>query len=227
MMLSKLIRNAMIFILGIERSATTWVANIVDHHPATEVYIEPLSCFTSRFKKWPGRFVYLENFDNKSAYFKKQFALIAKNKHLFCTRFSNSREAWAIDLYLSDILVRKNMAGNRIKDFNELNFHRKDQRFFVKKEPPLHTVIKEVRLNFNAGLIAAIDAEAKVLIPIREMASCVRSILSQLEQGHLVELKKQLVQKYDTISPQTIARYWYDSDYYLWFRLRWRYRAAL
>ena len=201
----------MIFVLGIERSATTWVANILDHHPATEVFMEPLSSFTSGFKKWPDRFTNLEEFESIASYFKEELKLVSKNKHLFYTRFSDSKQAWAIDLYLSDILVRKKLASNKIRDFLELNFHRKGQDFFVTKQPPLQTVIKELRLNFNAGLIGAIDVEAKILISIREAASCIRSILSQLEQGNLVELKKLLRQKYGSISPQTICRYWFES----------------
>lgn len=201
----------MIFILGVERSATTWVANILDHHPKTEVYMEPLSQFNSRFKRWPGRFITLENIEQKVNYFIKEFGILKKHNLFLLTRLSSTPTAWQTDLKLAKFLTQKQLASDSIKDFLELNFHRKGRQITVPKKRPLQTIIKEVRLNFNAELIYKIEKKVKTLVVIRDLASCIRSILVQIGEGNLVELSKELKQQYGKISPQTVCEYWFES----------------
>lgn len=201
----------MIFILGIERSATTWVANILDHHPQTDVFMEPLSAFNSRFREWPGRFEELENYGEKAAYFNEEFEILKKHRRFLLTRLSNSADAWNMDLEWAQFLVNKKLAPDSVNDFLELNFHRKGRGMTISKEPTLQTVIKELRLNFKAELLPHLHHHPKVLISIREMASTVRSILQQIKQGNLVELKKDLLNRYDGINPQSVCRYWIES----------------
>lgn len=201
----------MIFILGIERSATTWVASILDHHPQTDVYMEPLSDYTSRFEQWPDRFTVLNERQEKAAYFEKEFELLKKHRRFLLSRILDTSRAWQWDLNTAQFLSNKGLATAAIRDFLELNYHRKNRKQRIKKEPPLQMVIKELRLNFNAGLIIKLDSSAKVLVIIREMASCVRSIMQQIEKGNLVELKRDLTRKYGDVSPQTVCMYWSES----------------
>lgn len=201
----------MIFILGIERSATTWVASILDHHPKTDVYMEPLSDYTSRFVQWPDRFTALDDMQEKAEYFEKEFGLLKRHRRFLFSRLSDTSRAWQWDLNTAQFLSNKELATVAIRDFLELNYHHKNQNLKIKKEPPLQTVIKELRLNFNAALITKLGASAKVLVTIREMASCVRSILQQIEKGNLVELKCDLTKKYGDISPQKVCMYWRES----------------
>lgn len=201
----------MIFILGIERSATTWVANILDHHTRTDVYMEPLSQFNSRFNRWPNRFTQLKHFGQRATYFLEEFEILQEHRRFFLTQLSETSFAWQTDLKLVQFLVQKQIATNTTKDFLELNFHRKNRQISVSKQPPLNTVIKELRLNFNAALIPVLDEQAQVLVVIREPASTIRSILEQIEQGNLVELASDLNRYYGEISLQTICTYWYES----------------
>lgn len=201
----------MIFVLGIERSATTWVANILDYHPATDVFMEPLSQFITGLEQWPGRFERIRDMQAKARYFEQEFEKLRTHRQLFLTRFSDETWAWQADLILAQRLSKKGLASGGIRNFLELNYHRKGRNISIRKTPPLQTVIKELRLNFNSALVAAINPEAKVLIPLREAASCIRSIQQQLKQGHLVELSKQLEQQYGEITLQTICRYWVES----------------
>lgn len=202
----------MIFVLGVERSATTWITNILDHHPATEVFMEPLSQFIWGFEEWPGRFEHINDIEAKAEYFEQEFEKLKMHRQFLITLFSDSAWAWNADLSLVQRLAQKGLASPRIRNFLELNYHRKGQEVVVQKKPPLETVIKELRLNFNAALVAALDPEAMVLIPIREAASCIRSVREQMERGHLVELKKQLEHHYGEITLQTICRYWVESN---------------
>lgn len=201
----------MIFVLGIERSATTWVANILDHHPETDVYMEPLSGFISGFEQWPDRFTILADLPERAAYFREEFKSLKTNRRFLFTRLSDTPRAWQFDLKIAHLVTRKGLANKGIRNFLELNYHRKDRTIPVRKQPPLQTVIKELRLNFNAGLIATLDTQARVVIVIRDVASCARSILNQLEKGNLVELQKDLTSAYGDISPEQVARYWRES----------------
>lgn len=201
----------MIFILGIERSATTWVANILDHHPKTDVFIEPLSQFNSRFNQWPDRFTKLENIKHMAGYFFVEIDSLKKHRRFLLTRFADAPFAWRTDLSLAQFLTQKQLATSSTKDFLELNFHRKGLENTISKLPPFQMVVKELRLNFNAELIYQIEKKAKALVVIREPASCIRSILNQIEKGNLVELKSSLKKHYSKITPQTVCKYWIES----------------
>lgn len=201
----------MIYILGTERSASTWVANILDHHPQMDVLMEPLSSYNSRFKNWPNRFARFENLDEKADEFKKEFEILLKHRRFILTRFSDSQFAWQTDLNLAHFLARKSLAPDFVMDFVELNFHRKNRSIAVKKRDPLNTVIKEVRLNFNAELISALDENPEVIVTIREMASSVHSMLTFIEDGSLTDLKKDLQAHYGSINPEILCRYWFES----------------
>lgn len=201
----------MIYILGTERSASTWVANILDHHPQVDVYMEPLSSFNSRFKNWPNRFTRFDNPESKADEFKKEFEILRLHSRFLLTRLADSPNAWQTDLKWAQFLVLKKLAPNSVKDFTELNFHRKNRQISVKKQEPLQTAIKEVRLNFNASLISALNAKARVIVTIREMASCVYSMMQLIEQGHLTDLQKDFKEHYGEISPQTLCTYWLES----------------
>lgn len=201
----------MIYILGIERSATTWVANILDHHPQLDVYMEPLSDFNSRFKDWPNRFSKLQNVEQRAHQFQKEFEILKEHQRLFLTRFNDSPGGWRTDLKLAQLMTRKKLAPGFVKDFLETNFHRKDRTIPFAKQQPVQTVIKELRLNYNASLIPWIDKNPKVIVSIRDMASCVRSIMKRMDQGYLVELKSDLGEYYGKIDPKTLCTYWIES----------------
>lgn len=202
----------MIFILGIERSATTWISSILDCHPRSEVLMEPLSGFNSRFLAWPSsRFSRIAEPEAKAAYFRREFKALRRHRHLLLTRFSNARFAWQFDLGLAELLVRKQRAPAPVNDFYELNFHRRGLPDAIAKEPPLQTVIKELRLNFNADLLPRIDDSARVVVAIREMASCVRSMQRQLQAGNLVDLQRDLQEEYGQVDLNVLADYWLRS----------------
>lgn len=201
----------MIFVLGIERSATTWVANILDHHPRLDVYMEPLSIATTRFKRWPQRFDNIENHEELARYFNEEFEELKRHRKFLLSRFSDSAKSWRTDLRWAQKIARKWPSAASATDFLQLNFHRKNRRFSVAKEEPLQTVIKEVRLNFNAGLVSELARKVQVIVVIREMASCVRSMLGQMNKGNLVELKSDLAQRYREINPESLCSYWLES----------------
>src|SRR5699024_7018333 len=200
----------MVFILGIERSATTWVANIVDCHPQAEVFMEPLSRYTSGFKAWPDRFVRIDDSERMATMFASEFEKLKKHKRFFFSRWFNQPWAWRVDFSLADA-ARKKIQVNRVEDFLELNFHRRSEVFFLPKEPTPDTVIKELRLNFNASIIRQLDKASTIIMVVRDMASNICSMQKQLDEGNLVELKQALFNRYGTIDYESLCNYWWES----------------
>lgn len=202
----------MIFIAGIERSASTWVSNILESHPDTEVFMEPLSIFTTRFEKWGSRFEVIEDLDEKAEYFRSEFSVLKNRKRWFLTEISEQTAAWNLDLTLAEFLVRKNIATDSVKDFYELNFHRKDSyQWNPKSENNRVDVVKTLRLNFNPKLFEQIDPDSKLIITFRDMASNVQSILKQFKQNNLSELKAEIINEYGAADVESVFKYWCDS----------------
>lgn len=201
-----------IFIVGIERSASTWVSNLIDSHPDTEVFMEPMSIFTTRFTQWPDRFKKIANPDERAKYFRRELQILKERKRWLLTQVSDQSIVWNIDLTLAEFLVRKKIASDLIIDFYELNFHRKNSyQYIPKSEMPRLDVVKSLRLNFNPDLILQIDPSAKLIITLRDMASNLRSILKQFERGHLSELRELLNERYGNVDEATVFDYWRES----------------
>ena len=198
----------MIFVLGIERSATTWVSNILDMHPGTELFMEPLSVNISRFEDWPNRFVKIQNLSEKARYFREEFERLKKRKRFLLTRISDADLAWNADIMAARKLWKISPAA---RDFFELNFHRSGGGGYPPKSDHPIPVIKELRLNYNAGLIPEICPDAKAIVILRNYAGNVRSIEHQIKQGNLDELAELLRTKYGNINTTAIFDYWATS----------------
>src|SRR5699024_7381309 len=198
----------MVFVLGIERSATTWISNILDMHPGTELFMEPLSANISGFKDWPNRFKKIQDLSDKAHYFREEFEQLKKRKRFLLTRISDTNLAWNTDM----MAARKwwNISP-KARDFFELNFHRIKGREYPSKSAKPIPVIKELRLNYNAELIPKISPAAKVIVILRNYAGNIRSIEHQFKQENLQELAELLRAKYGNTNVTTIFDYWATS----------------
>lgn len=198
----------MVFVLGTERSATTWVSSILDMHPATELYMEPLSQNASRFKEWPDRFANIKDVSAKASYFRDEFSNLKKRKKLLFSRISNADWAWTVDMKIAQKLWKISPFA---RDFFELNFHRRQTTGYPPKTENPIQIIKEVRLNFNASVIKKIDQKARVVVILRNYAATVQSIQKQINKGNLKELSQLLKDKYGDTDIETVFEYWAQS----------------
>ncbi|NGP89792.1 sulfotransferase [Fodinibius halophilus] len=198
----------MVFILGIERSATTWVSNILDMHSGTELYMEPLSERTSRFKQWPNRFTKIEDLPGRAQYFQEEFTYLRERNKFFFSRLSDADLAWQLDFLIAEKLWR---ALPLARDFFELNFNRKGTREYPSKRISTVDIIKEVRLNFNTSILKYIHPNIKVVVVLRNYAANVQSVARQISKGNLSELAELLQNHFHDINEQTIFDYWANS----------------
>lgn len=198
----------MVFVLGIERSATTWASNILDMHPATELYMEPLSQNISRFKNWPDRFTNIEDPAEKARYFRSEFTHLKNRKKLLFSRIKDADWAWKSDMKIAQKFWRILPFA---RDFFELNFHRRDPSGYPSKSKNPLQIIKEVRLNFNVPVIRKIDRDARVIVILRNYAATTQSIQKQIKKGNLKELSRLLQGRYGNTDTEAIFDYWAQS----------------
>lgn len=198
----------MIFVLGIERSATTWVSNILDMHPGTALYMEPLSKNTSRFKKWPHRFVKINDLSTQARYFNTEFDYLKKRKRFLFNSITDADWAWRCDIKISQKFWD---ASARARDFFELNFNRMGTSGYPAKQTHTVEIIKELRLNYNVPLLKHIHPGVKVVVVLRNYAANVQSVVHQIHKGNLSELAELLQDQFGKINEQTIFDYWAES----------------
>lgn len=200
-----------VFVLGVERSATTWVSNILEAHPDTRVYMEPLSSSVSGFESWPERFSKLQNPDHFARYFQDEFANLNHRRRFLLTRYFDAGLAWSTDNIFA-ILVDKYLNLDSARDFRQLNFHRINDEFEFPSKRKGITILKEVRLNYKAEIVKKINPDAKVIVPIRGYGPVIESIKKYFRQGSLVDLKRSLNKKLGKkITTKCIFKYWYCS----------------
>lgn len=198
----------MVFVLGIERSATTWLSNILDMHPASELYMEPLSQNISRFKEWPDRFTNIEDKSAKANYFYNEFLHLKNRKRFLFSKISDADWAWKTDMETAQKLWKISPFA---RDFFELNFHRRQTTGYPPKSDNPLQIIKEVRLNFNAPVIKQIDQKVRVVVILRNYAATVQSIQKQIKKGNLKELSQLLKDKYGDTDTESVFEYWAQS----------------
>lgn len=199
-----------VFILGIERSATTWIANILEAHPRTEVYMEPLSMYTSCFKDWPSRMEKINQREKYAEYFIKEFNKLKRDKKFLLTHMYDSNFAWQKDFSLAQLLAAK-FNSIKARNFLELNFHRRAEDFSFTKSDVSFKVVKELRLNFNSNLLADINPDVKVIVVVRDYASNIKSIMKYVKEGGLNELQSILNLKGNEEDYLSLMNYWVES----------------
>lgn len=194
-----------LLILGVERSGSTWLANILDAHPETQLFMEPFAPRMELFPDFPDRLIYREDLNSHLlTHLQEGLDELDRYKYPLLHRRAGSRlrrELVYRFLYpLSDVTtrgVRKlgfEMPLRHLR-FKNLNKNRIENPFlnrFPEVASPSHTVVKELRLNFKIGLIRALWPEAKVLVILRNPLSQIASILRLIEQGKLHDLRSAL-----------------------------------
>ena len=199
------------FILGVERSGSTWLANLFDSHPATSVFLEPFAQTAHLFHGFPDRLTYLNRAGTvlrrqlrerlaELPYY-KNFGLERRNAPEWLKRLNWSTQS-AVGKFL-EWLGTSTVGPSRA--YRELNFNRAanpEVIGFEKLSPQTHFVIKEVRLNFKVGMLHQLVPDAQFVVIVRNPLSQVESILRQFQQDTLVFLRQFLTGFIEAIEGQ-------------------------
>ena len=177
------------FILGCERSGSTWLLNMLDHSPQVLTYLEPFADYINHIKSFPPRYLYAEKSFKPDPLFESLFDDLYKEKYSFLYKPGGSLFSYSLDRILSS---KVNLKGIGRADFRELlkadaPLRRKRRRSQIQV-----SVIKELRLNFKLELIAEVFPKSKIVVAIRDPLLQIQSISNWIGKGRLVEFARNL-----------------------------------
>ncbi len=211
--------ESLIFILGCQRSGTTWLANIFDASPDTLLFMEPFAPGYKLFPEFPAADVFLEKTSPALDYLLKvdMQARILKYKSLLFDRSKTDPKLFLIELRLSKLFNRfgkfvPHNIQDRIRKFQLLNLNRMDKNYPInpKNDNPSVWVIKELRLAGKIPILQNAFPDAHYIVIIRHPAATIYSILRLFELGNLRELRKDIDTYIENIKAQHIYESYFD-----------------
>lgn len=191
-----------IFILGCERSGSTWIANAMDAHAGVLFFMEPFADYIKIFPKIPTRNIYIgkpmdDHVKSVSSGFRKlksmKYPLLYDiGRPLFLKKIDRaifrSAEIFFRNLRIIDIPLW-------LQRYEALNLNTaciSINQQVKKHKKVIVEVIKELRLNFKIRLLLQSFPEAFFLVTVRHPGAQISSIKRLFSKGTLGELKKNL-----------------------------------
>jgi hypothetical protein len=209
----------LVFVLGCQRSGTTWLANIFDASPDTWFFMEPFSPEQAIFPELPPSTHFVSEPDAAlSRMLQSQHAeRLLAHKTLFASGPAASAHALSLDRLASRAIQRAQRIvpaalSDRARRFDLLSLNRSDSRAprTRKRAAPSAWVIKELRLAGKIPLLLHAFPSARFVTIVRHPCATVHSIESWFARGRLVELRADLLGYVDRISEQPIGREYKD-----------------
>lgn len=219
------------FILGVERSGSTWLANIVDAHSESELYMEPFARRIEVFPDFPDRLVYLSG---TNRYLRERVLEgvehLERHKYPRFHRRGESRlkrflvyrvlfPASEVTTLAAQMLgFERPLAHLRFKNLNKNRIENPELNRLSETTEPSLVAIKELRLNFKVGVIADLWPASRTLVIVRNPLSQIASILRLLKEGVLHDLRSALhaivehAQEYRQFEPYEDALAALDAD---------------
>jgi Sulfotransferase family len=201
----------LLFILGTQRSGTTWLANIFDSHPDCLHFYEPFAPAYGIFPYFPDEFVYLDPPAKPIATRLRSDLprLVERRSRLFDPVHASRRqfqfEAWLMGGIETWGRRARVGAPAFASQFNLLHLNRIGQQpvaYFSKSDHIHLTAIKEVRLYFKLPFLAATFPDARFIHVVRHPAAVVNSMTNFLKRGRLVEIRDHIDDFADTVGAQ-------------------------
>ncbi len=190
-----------VFLLGCERSGSTWLANIFDSHPDVELWMEPFADYAGLFPGVPDRNGWLgEATPALEAALHEGYARLPGLKYPLLHRPGGALQLRRIEQALLCSArrwlrrgLRMNLAALERYELLQLNALETPVAQLTRKQAaPGCRVTKELRLNFKVGLLRGCFPEARFVVAMRHPGAQVASILSWMERGRLGELTRAL-----------------------------------
>jgi hypothetical protein len=201
----------LVFVLGTQRSGTTWLANIFDSHPDCLHFYEPFAPAYGIFPYFPGEFVYLEPPATPvAARLRHDLPRLVERRSRLFDPVHATRRQFQVEAFLMGQLEtwgrRAHLGAPPFAaQFNLLHLNRIGQHpvaYFPKSDHIRVTAIKEVRLYFKLPFLAATFPDARFVHVVRHPAGVVNSMLNFLKRGRLVEIREQINHFADTVGAQ-------------------------
>ena len=200
-----------VFVLGTERSGSTWLANILDAAPSTVLFMEPFCVPVGLFADFPEPSFFLPEASSAMTQFlrhKMPSRLLRYKTFVLDSSISDPR-MFKVDRALAAMARHSHLrrVRNRARGFELLNLNRLDARArrYPKQASIEHVVVKELRLAGKIPLLRSAFPSARFVVLIRHPCATVNSILRWFERGRLQELRNTMDTYLDKIDAQSIG----------------------
>ncbi len=190
--------NSPVFIVGNQRSGTSWLANILNRSRFLSLYYEPFEKELGLFDDFPEEPIYLEAFSaSLAARFLNDFdALLRKKKRLLRI---DTKQGQAIHATIFELLHRLSGYGVSIKprfvrQMRVLNQWHGRHLFanFIQKDKAAAPLIKETRLHLKIEAILKELPESKMILLSRHPYPVIKSTVNWFAKGSLCEFRKKM-----------------------------------
>jgi hypothetical protein len=197
-----------VFLLGTQRSGSTWLANIFDASPEALLFMEPFAPAYGIFPEFPGASQFLDAPSPELTRLLKADmpARLVQYKSLFSDNSLYDPRAFRRERRLAELLRRftRGPLYRRAIRFQLLNLNRLDAAFAppTKRAPAKMWAIKELRLAGKIPLLRDAYPDASYVVIMRHPAATAHSILSWFRRSRLGELRADLETYLDDLAAQ-------------------------
>lgn len=214
---SSILPESLVFILGTQRSGTTWLANILDSSPETLLFVEPFAPAYDIFPEFPeASFFFEHSSDYLDHLLKVEMPVrLLRYKSLIFKKSMTSAKWFWIERWLIRMAAKKPQllpirVQNRIRKFELLNLNRTDDNYplYPKDRHPSVWAIKELRLAGKIPVLQTAFPGAHFILIMRHPCATVHSILNWFDKGRLGELRQDLETYLLKIEGQTISKFY-------------------
>lgn len=190
-----------LFLLGTERSGSTWLANILDAHPAVDLVMEPFADYAGLFPEIPDRNVCVEHGSAELCRaLQAGYARLPGFQHPWLYRPGRSPwlrrgEQRAVQGLRRVLRRGAGLSPQRLERYVLLQLNSLETpsaHLTRKRRPAALRVTKELRLNFKVPLLREAFPEARFLVVLRHPGAQIASILAWMQRGRLGELSRAL-----------------------------------
>jgi hypothetical protein len=190
-----------VFLLGCERSGSTWLANIFDAHPDVELIMEPFADYARLFPAIPDRNSHVcaatrgHREELEAGYAQltaSKYPLLYRPGRPLWLRRAEQHAASAMRRASQRAFGRATLAQDRYQLLQINSTATPWSRLSRKQRRPAARITKELRLNFKAPLLHAAFPGSRFVVIIRHPGAQIASILRWMQRGHLKELGRAL-----------------------------------
>jgi hypothetical protein len=206
-----------VFVLGCERSGSTWVANILDAHPDVELWMEPAADYAGLLPELADRNAWCgAPAAREVESLRAGLAGLARAKYPLLYRPGRWPGLRAVDTRAARAVRTACRRASRptpawVSRYELLNLHTSQipARLQTRKHrAPRQVVVKELRLQLKANLVAAAFPAARAIVTLRDPVTQVASMVRLLGTGGLAELGRALHRFPDAVARQPRLRPW-------------------
>lgn len=201
-----------LFLLGNQRSGTTWVTNVLNRSPEVIIFYEPFEKGLGAFPDFPEEPIYVERpSSDLRTVLGSQYAMLLNRQSRY---FRRNRLTRYLVAYTCNTLVRAGRHGiglphSRLKALEQLRvinqWHSKYiRRHLTPKGISVRPFIKETRLHLKLGVLRAAFPNTRIALIMRHPYPVIRSTVKWFKRGRLQELQRKLIYFFDIYRSQRL-----------------------